>query len=1604
MTKRTLWIWCGMLMSVLIFPHCQCFNLDDVEPYARPCVVDSDCLHEAYQCVSGYCQGKTATQKCFESTCNDGVFCNGEETCTDDICISGQSPCSEGERCNEQAHTCEIIVQPCRNPQIDCPTARECEEWLCNAQNECVSNPVSSQTPCSLGVCNGTGQCVQCNLDIECGTNTDCSTYACTPTGMCERLDADMNDACNENNGNVCNHSGDCVQCNDNAHCLPSTECKLAVCDMVTNSCIESDVINGEPCGLNDSLSCVEGICTGCSNDTECRDVNNSCDISTCNLTSQVCENQSRPLNSACLMALGGDGFCSSEGACVSCNEHSQCSDGSDCQDAVCNNHQCGQESVPNGESCGVGGMQQCVDGTCVCINNEDCSAEECYEPHCSSGTCDSTPSVMRTVCNDGNTGNGVSDVCDGEGSCVDCLNNSDCETPTTCHEIQCTINHTCQESLATDGTPCTQSGGVDGFCVSGICQSCAQPSDCGVDTQCATPSCDVINGTCIPGYVTPGTSCNDGIATNGTTDVCNGNGNCVDCVTQTQCPADTLCRDYSCGAGGNCIFVNQPSGENCGIDLECDGNGNCMGVCGPSNCVDNSATDCLATTCNADTCETNNIVSGTNCSVPGGITNGLCDGNGSCVECINASNCSASTDCETASCVSNTCTTADKPLNTQCDYPGGAPNDGVCDGIGNCAQCTSAGQCPDPGDCVAPACSANACTTSNESINTPCLGGANVCDGAGSCVQCNNATQCNDPGDCFDPVCVGNTCNADPVATNTLCFDGNPIWSGNDVCNGSTGCVDCIANPGAECADPGECKVATCVASSCAVTNASDGTPCLTGVCNAGSCVTCYDGVSNPDPGCTVAYEICIAGATCETCRDNQASFIIPDEGCSTVLPMCIDSNSPYTCVKCQQEDTNFDGFDDGCSVVTPACVSPNVTTGCKECNVDYPCPDDLNECTVESCDATNTCRVDTTMNNGIACNGGSGVCDNGNCVVCVEDATSPNNDTGCFDPQEVCVAGISCEECDDTASGSNADEGCNDNPLNKLCFMSSSPTCVRCLQQDENGDGRDDGCPVSDPVCVDNFNCGDCDDNMDCDDGNSCTLNSCNIGTGTCATVFVNEGDACIDEPGICNAAGMCVECIDVSDCSPLIVDGDCTEYTCNASYMCEGVNVPNGQACYPPGSSISGVCSTGLCNVCRDTVEPAGTSNPDQGCNAATPACLNGLGEGGGECFRCQDTTTGFGNVDDGCAADAFKQCNSGESACVECTEDDDCDVSSSDTKCLVSSNTCVECLSDLDCSGIDVCDVSTNTCVQCIDDQVGNVVDHGCASPQPNCDDSGPVAVCIGCNIDFICFTNGNNYCEDFACQTTGFCELEEKPTGTTPCEDDDGLGDYCEGTLDPNNISCVMCTEDAHCSGNDRCQINPMNPLFGECVECLSNSDCEDGNPCTIDVCNLGSFSCSVTFANESMSCDDGNSDNGTTDICEIDTSGNGTGVCVGCVDNNPTGVDVGCDATDPFCDDIIFPGMCGDCSSHSDCDLNNDGQICYSLSLGNQCGCMDDVFHSDCLLGNRPICDPAPAGCRACSFDNECTAKDNDGMPGGPCFTTCNIGTGFCEGSGGCIL
>jgi Cys-rich repeat protein len=149
------------------------------------------------------------------------------------------------------------------------------------------------------------------------------------------------------------------------------------------------------------------------------------------------------------------------------------------------------------------------------------------------------------------------------------------------------------------------------------------------------------------------------------------------------------------------------------------------------------------------------------------------CDGNGQCVACLDASQCTQPTSsCVKATCTNGTCGMQNQPDGTACTDASGH----VCS-AGTCVACLTNADCSTGNVCQSNKCVGECMDGMKDGTET------DVDCGGGSCAPCATGKQCSASSDCVSADgCVGGVCT--PCVSNYA-----------QACGSCGGSVDCIGN-----------------------------------------------------------------------------------------------------------------------------------------------------------------------------------------------------------------------------------------------------------------------------------------------------------------------------------------------------------------------------------------------------------------------------------------------------------------------------------------------------------------------------------------------------------------------------------------------------------------------------------------------------------------------------------------------------------------------------------------------------------------------------------------------------------------------------------------
>ena len=625
-------------------------------------------------------------------------------------------------------------------------------------------------------------------------------------------------------------------------------------------------------------------------------------------------------------------------------------------------------------------------------------------------------------------------------------------------------------------------------------------------------------------------------------------------------------------------------------------------------------------------------------------------------------------------------------------------------------------------------------------------------------------------------PSADGLTCEVRLRSVGALCDDGNPCTE-QTSCNTLAMCV----GHALVCDDSDECTADSCMpGSGCAHefqvgVTCDDGDPCTEG--------DACDGVQRE---CVPGPDIC---AACDVAApDDCDQAFTPDNLCDGTVSCsagkcALQTGSvPSACDFSRDNDCRTTG----CDPETGECVTLQASDG-------EPC-DDGNPCTVED-----------------ACNS-EGDCVAGTLATC-------DDDDECT--EDLCDGSLLLRGCVNiTTCPCEVDEDCAQPPFGCLSAVCSETVCEFVITDDGPAECDNDLCTSGDQCAG-----GICEAGapLECaQDGDACTAQACDPGSGLCASVPIgplscDDGSECTkddlcDESGVC--AGVAIACDDGLKC---------TLDTCDPASGCQ--HTPDDTQCPDPGQCQSASCVADAgCVVSNDT----------------------------GACVDDGDLCTVGGTCTDGACVDGTPVvCDDGDICTV-----DSCDVVSG--ACSTTVDVGASCDDGDSCTADDVCGtdaVCTGAELTC-DDEVPCTLD-GCDSESgctvtpldAACPDSSECLVGV-CNPDSGCTVtpaDGGTCAPDEPCLVNGTCTAGVCEGGeTNPCDD----GDPCTDSACSTGVGCVLAPT---CDDGNACTDDNCDAGDGACT--YDETDCNDGDPCTNDGCEIG-VGCTTEPAS-GVPCDDG---------------------------------------------------------------------------------------------------------------------------------------------------
>jgi hypothetical protein len=508
----------------------------------------------------------------------------------------------------------------------------------------------------------------------------------------------------------------------------------------------------------------------------------------------------------------------------------------------------------------------------------------------------------------------------------------------------------------------------------------------------------------------TPIIGCRDSSDCSGTRSLCVDNV-CVECESADHCkdPGKAFCVAGSCVGCGQAGIGACP-GKVCAPVETPDAGGQCVECVTSASCKSPTAPVCEGNACVA--CTTSE-----QCKAKGAATPACLTSTGTCVGCVNTSDCQgAGLVCDTKN---NTCVGCTSSTGCGDATP-------ICTG-GACVKCATNKQCADRDLSKALCSSLGACVQCGVHSDCSTTPGKPYCD-----PTTNKCEACVTSADCVSvdaPICQGNVCMK--CGTHKQCADRSSATQG---CASSGKCVGCTEK--SHCASTPttpECEIASNKCVQCLDDSGCSGS---TPLCVSNKCVACTNndqcGKKNPaTPACVLQggkAGSCVECKDDTTCRDGKV--------CNT------DAN---TCVQCVDHTK--------CSGTAPLCSS-NQCVGCSslaatECRVKNPA--------LPACAPTGAC-VQCTDNNG--CTGSLTVCKlaTNTCVECMDDSKcTTGTKRKCKNETNACVQCLDNTQCSGTTPICGSDNTCQPCKNDNECSNIGVGVCMshqdgRCATSDES------------------------------------------------------------------------------------------------------------------------------------------------------------------------------------------------------------------------------------------------------------------------------------------------------------------------------------------------------------------------------------------------------------------------------------------------------------------------------------------------------------------------------------------------------------------------
>jgi hypothetical protein len=368
-----------------------------------------------------------------------------------------------------------------------------------------------------------------------------------------------------------------------------------------------------------------------------------------------------------------------------------------------------------------------------------DCGANtDCLTRTCTAHACGGTFTLSGTATSAQTAGDCHQNVCDGMGGVMPVIDNADIPVDgNDCTNDVCTAGSPSNPALVVD-TTCS-AGFCNGF---GACVECNHATQCPASTNpdCSTATCSL--SACGFSFATSGTTTSSQTAGDCHTNQCDGAGNTVNVVDNSDVPIDAnQCTDNVCTAG-------VPSNPNSSIDAPCGAGQFCDGA---GTCVQcNSGSECMSMVCASHVCQAPSCSDG----VKNGLETAVDCGGGTCGPCASGLACGVNSDCISGLCTGMIC---------QATCTDGVKNQGESDIDcgGPCTGCPTGDSCVANSDCISLDCGGTTCLAPTCSDGIKNEGESDTDCGGPTCGStCVTGKMCNFKTDCVSLSCTGGFCD----------------------------------------------------------------------------------------------------------------------------------------------------------------------------------------------------------------------------------------------------------------------------------------------------------------------------------------------------------------------------------------------------------------------------------------------------------------------------------------------------------------------------------------------------------------------------------------------------------------------------------------------------------------------------------------------------------------------------------------------------------------------------------------------------------------------------------------------------------------------------